>query len=586
VVDSTNQQAGGSSVKPVRAHAGDIKFLRYKVKKLIGVGGMAEVFLAEAEQPDGERVPVVIKRIKREHAKDSRFVRMFLDEAKLAANMSHPNIVEVYEYGDSGGVHYLSMEHIDGVHLQELHRRHEKRHGGPLPWQVVSLIIRDVLRGLDYAHKLTDEEGELLGLIHRDVNLDNVMIDRQGKVKLLDFGIVKAREGLRAAETAAGVLKGKFGYMSPEQVAGKTLAPSSDVFSASVCFHELLTGRRLFWGDDDIAILMAVKEKPIPNPRKQDPAIPEDIVRILLEGLERDPAARFSSAAEMADELDRAISKHRVDESQLRSVASGLIRPPRKLTDEEKLSQRKKTLLAWSEGAAERAEGKDDRSVPSQPAGGDGPRATSGTLGAVGGDGETLASPRSSTTDPRWGEPTGRAGGAEAGPDLKSLAELGQATVEEQVDLPGEKTVTDAQPPPELSEQKTVMLDSESSSGRPDPALSEQKTVMLDSETRSDRPGPALSEQKTVMLDSESSADTSSGELGSARARTEAGVDESFSDENGSDENGSDENGSDQEAGQRPDAKEKESRKRAYVLVAAVGALIVTAAILLLLGVL
>jgi serine/threonine protein kinase len=508
------------------AAAEEPHFQRYVVKKLIGVGGMAEVFLAQAERKDGRRRPVVLKRVKKEHAQNQKFLQMFLDEAKLSARMDHKNIVKVYEYGQFSGVHYLSMEYIDGVHLQEFHRRHEVRFKTPLPWPAVAVIISAVLRGLDYAHKLTDEQGNPLGLIHRDVNMDNVMIARDGAVKLLDFGIVKARQGIRAAETAAGVLKGKFGYMSPEQVAGKALEPNSDVFSASICMHELLTGHRLFWGDDDLSILMAVKSGPIRDPREHNPKIPPPLVDILMRGLERKVERRYPAAAEMADALDELLESHHMDQSLVGMLAQQLIQPPKKLTAEQKRRQRKMTLEAWRHGTEDSAKTSEMEQRP---------RVTSGSLGSL--DSldnplaEAIAAATSSGTDPQWKlpqtnastridqTPPQMASGTASPTDQGAATRIDEAphTLEEQtrIEENGKASAAIQEQGPALSEQKTVMLEDTqpptapagpaASTAPAGPALSEQKTVMLEDTQPPTAPaspaGPALSEQKTVMLE-------------------------------------------------------------------------------------
>lgn len=335
-----------------------VEFGAYRIHELIGTGGMAEVYRASraggakgsgrAKGADGS---LVIKRVKPQHAGDPGFVRMFVDEARLSAQLQHPNIVTVLEYGEQDGHHFIAMEHIDGLHLQGLHVRYAQRYKRSLPWRVGLHVVRDVLRGLDYVHEKADDKGRSMGLIHRDINLVNIMVARSGDVKLLDFGIVKAADGIRSAETVGGVLKGKFGYMSPEQAEGKSLDRRSDVFSASIVLHELLTGRRLFWGRDDLEILRRVRDGDVPDPRQLAPDVPEELVVVVNKGLERDLAQRYQTAGAMADALDEVIEHKHVLGSVLRDLMRDLLGEVRS-DDLDKMAERRRrmTLLAWQQG--------------------------------------------------------------------------------------------------------------------------------------------------------------------------------------------------------------------------------------------
>ncbi len=343
---------------------GAVQFGPYRIHELIGAGGMAEVYraLLGTETEEGERA-VVIKRVKPKHASDPGFVRMFVDEARLSAQLKHPNIVEVLDHGEIEGHHYIAMEYIDGLHLQAAHVRHVQVHGSPMPWQAGVLLVRDALWGLDYAHHKQDEEGRPMGLVHRDINLVNIMVARNGAVKLLDFGIVKAADGIRSAETVGGVLKGKFGYMSPEQAEGRPLDPRSDVFSAAIVLHELITGRRLFWGKDDLDILRKVRAGEIPDPRKYCEDVPEAVVQVVMKGLARDLDERYGSARLMAEALDEIVKEHELSESLLPELMAGLL-PPQEDSAAETMRRRRKrmTLLAWKAGVRE-AEASGSRSA-------------------------------------------------------------------------------------------------------------------------------------------------------------------------------------------------------------------------------
>jgi serine/threonine-protein kinase len=309
---------------------------------------MAEVYRATVTGPGGFAKPAVIKRVKPQYAENEVYVRMFIDEAKISASLDHPNLVSVFDFGEADGHYYLAMEYIEGMDVQVAHVRHNQRYGVPIPWGASVLIVRDVLRGLDYAHHKTDASGRPLQLIHRDVNLVNVMIRRDGTVKVLDFGCAKAAKGFRSSETVAGVIKGKLGYMSPEQTEDRPLDARTDVFSAGIVLHELLTGRRLFFGDTEVDVIMAVRQRPIPDPRKYQPEVPEPVVQVLLRGLSRDLDGRYASAGAMADALDEVVSTCRVPPTAVRQLIDRLVGQDRSvMSDAFTLQVRKLTLMSW-----------------------------------------------------------------------------------------------------------------------------------------------------------------------------------------------------------------------------------------------
>ncbi len=325
-----------------------IQLGRYTIHELLGTGGMAEIFRASVTGPQQFAKWVVVKRVKRKFAEQQVFVQMFIDEARINAALDHANIVSVFDFGERDGHYYMAMEYIDGIDLQVAHVRHKERHGKPLPWEAAVLVMRDVLRGLDYAHNATDNDGAPLGIIHRDVNLVNVMIRRDGAVKLLDFGCAKASSAIRRSQTQVGVIKGKLGYMSPEQTEDRDLDPRTDVFSAGIVLHELLTGRRLFWGDSELEMLRAVRSKPIPDPRKYSPQLPESLVDVVLKALARDRDQRYASASDMADELETIILEHRIPMSRTRQLMGELMAadaPPEQRDVTPR--QRKVTVVTW-----------------------------------------------------------------------------------------------------------------------------------------------------------------------------------------------------------------------------------------------
>lgn len=403
-----------SAAPDAAAQTGEAAFGHYRILELIGAGGMAEVYRAISLGPGGFQKPVVIKRVKPKHSGDPSFVRMFVDEAKLSAQLQHPNIVTVFEFGEIEGHNYIAMEYIDGLHLQAAHVRHMQLHQQPLPWQVCLLMARDILSGLDYAHNKEGVDGGPLGLVHRDINLVNVMVGRGGVVKILDFGIVKAAGGIRSAETVGGVLKGKFGYMSPEQAEGRALDRRSDVFSVAIVLHELFTGRRLFWGEDDLVILRKVCGGEIVDPRVYRPEIPAMAAEVTMRGLARDLGERYPSAGAMADALDEVIAANRISDGTLRALMEELL--PSEVTEaseEMRRKRRKITLMAWASGVRDMPA--PDRLVSgvlaprdNQATASGKPLGTPGAAMAGSGDEGTLI-----TAEPRWLAPEGEVEGVE-----------------------------------------------------------------------------------------------------------------------------------------------------------------------------
>ncbi|MFZ5784838.1 MAG: serine/threonine protein kinase, partial [Acidobacteriota bacterium] len=247
---------------------------RFRLLKLLGTGGMAEVFLAHEVGTGGAERLVVIKRVLSHFAHDRKFIQMFLDEARLATRLSHPNIATVYEVGAHERQYFLSMEFVHGEDLRSLLARPELR----LEACQAALIAARVAAALHHAHNLADLQGKPLHVVHRDVSPQNIRLSYEGVVKVLDFGIAKAVSN--AETTQAGTVKGKYPYMSPEQAEGVVeLDARSDVFSLGIVLHELLTYRRLFYGRSSQEIADAVCSKPISRPSAFDPAIPVELDR-------------------------------------------------------------------------------------------------------------------------------------------------------------------------------------------------------------------------------------------------------------------------------------------------------------------
>jgi serine/threonine protein kinase len=292
-----------------------IQFGKYSLFERIGRGGMAEVFKGRIQGPAGFERVFVVKRILPHLSDDATFIRMFVEEAKLSARLNHPNIVHIFELGAVEGEYFISMEYIRGHDLSETMRAIWKQLGPPRP-ELVAYIGREACRGLAYAHGLTDETGKPLGMIHRDVSPSNVMLSYEGAVKLLDFGIAKAL-GDTSEATKSGTMKGKYAYMAPEQTEGDNVDHRSDIFACGIVLHEVLTGRRLFKGTNDVQTIERVRACQVPPPSAQNPAVPPALDAIVLKALARNPAQRWQSAADMADALDDVVHDARFQPTHL-----------------------------------------------------------------------------------------------------------------------------------------------------------------------------------------------------------------------------------------------------------------------------
>jgi hypothetical protein len=281
------------------------RFGKYLLVERLGRGGMAEVWKAKILGPAGFQRTVVVKRILPHLAEDPHFVQMFVSEARLSARLSHANIVHVYELGDVDSEYFICMEYVRGRDLVSVMRAHLMR--SIPPPGLGAFVVREVCRALSYAHALTDDDGRPLRLIHRDVSPSNVMLSFDGSVKLLDFGIAKALNEASENKTQTGTLKGKFGYMSPEQVEGKEIDHRTDLFAAGIMLHEVLTGRRLFKGQTDIQTIAMVREANIQPPSTYNPQVPAELDRVCMKALARSLDVRFQRCDEMAFELDAVV---------------------------------------------------------------------------------------------------------------------------------------------------------------------------------------------------------------------------------------------------------------------------------------
>jgi eukaryotic-like serine/threonine-protein kinase len=297
----------------------------YELVARLGVGGMAEVWKATAHGVGGFARTVVVKRILPHLAGEQRFIALFLAEARLSALLHHANIVDVFACGELDGRYYMAMEYVHGCDLHRLLRAHAgaagaRAAGGPPHPGLAAFVMREVCRALAYAHALTDERGEPLGLVHRDVSLSNVMVSQDGAVKLLDFGIAKALGALRDRQTRVTRLAGKRGYLAPEALQGRAIDARADQFSAGVVMHELLTGTRLFAGWEP-----GRSRGPVAPPSHANPRVPPELDRVCLRALEADRERRFASCDEMAVELDRAAHRLEWGPQQLAELIDRLL---------------------------------------------------------------------------------------------------------------------------------------------------------------------------------------------------------------------------------------------------------------------
>jgi serine/threonine protein kinase len=294
-----------------------IQFGKYTLFERIGRGGMADVFKGRVQGPAGFERVFVVKRILPHLSDDPQFTRMFIEEAKLSARLNHPNIVQVFELGAVDKEYFIAMEHVRGRDLAETMRTLWARIGPPRP-ELVAYIGREMCRALAYAHDLTADDGEPLGMIHRDVSPSNVMLSYEGAVKLLDFGIAKALGGEeQESGTQRGTLKGKFAYMAPEQTQGNDVDRRIDIFATGIVLHEILTGRRLFKGENDLQTVERVRQCDVAPPSLQNPLCPPELDGIVLRALARNRDERFQSSSEMADALDDVVHAARFQPGHL-----------------------------------------------------------------------------------------------------------------------------------------------------------------------------------------------------------------------------------------------------------------------------
>ena len=282
---------------------------KYEILRKIATGGMAEIYLACVRGQAGFEKVVVLKRILPHFAADPKFVQMFLDEARLAATLRHPNIADVYDVGDIDGTLFFTMEYIHGQDVRSI-RAAARNRNEMIPLDISLAIVQGTAAALQCAHQKTGADGRALELVHRDVSASNVIVSYDGAIKLLDFGIARAND--RQHKTQTGTLKGKAPYMSPEQCRGQRLDRRSDLFSLGVMMFELTVGRRPFRGDNDFTIMEQIVHGEAPAPSSIIAGYPPELEAIVGKLLAREPAARYATAEDMLHELEPTLAQHRL----------------------------------------------------------------------------------------------------------------------------------------------------------------------------------------------------------------------------------------------------------------------------------
>jgi len=299
---------------------------RYQILDRLAVGGMAELFKATLTGEHGFEKLVAIKKILPHLATDSSFVEMFIDEARITAQLDHRHIVQVFELGTDADTPYIAMQFVDGLDVLAL-LRECARAQIRLPPDLAAMIARDVCDALDYAHNAVDSHGKELGIVHRDISPGNVLLSWRGDVKLTDFGIARAAE--RRHKTEAGTLKGKYGYMSPEQVSGGEIDARSDLFSVGILLAEMVMARRLFTSTNDLDILLMVRDARLDRLHKYATEFPVELRVLTTRALQRRPEDRWQSAGQMRDALDEWIRRtSRVGSRELAQLIGSVIKAP------------------------------------------------------------------------------------------------------------------------------------------------------------------------------------------------------------------------------------------------------------------
>ncbi|MEZ4269878.1 MAG: serine/threonine-protein kinase [Myxococcota bacterium] len=306
-------------------------FGNYEILKRIAVGGMAEVYLAKHTGLGGFERLVCIKRILPHLGQQEDFISMFQDEARIAANFIHPNIAQIYDIGHVDGAYYIAMEYVRGEDLRRVYNAEVAR-GRAMPLEQAAQIVMYAAAGLDYAHRQTTIDGRPLGIVHRDISPQNIIITYDGHAKIVDFGVAKA--AIKVSETRSGVLKGKYSYMSPEQASGDPIDGRTDIFAMGITLYEVTTGTRLFKRENELETLHAVIEGEVKAPSEVIPNYDPELEKIVLKALTYDPDERYATAGELERELERFLldKNHPTSPSSLGTYMQDLF--AEKLADE------------------------------------------------------------------------------------------------------------------------------------------------------------------------------------------------------------------------------------------------------------
>jgi len=279
---------------------------RYEVLEPLAEGGMATIYVGRARDQAGVPRLFALKVVKEELLRDQQYVDMFRDEAKILSRLSHPNIVETIEVSLDEGHAFIAMELILGRAVADLSDEYVRR-GARMPIDLAAWICARVADALDYAHRITDDDGVRLDLIHRDANPTNILVTYDGRVKLIDFGLAKALR--RSAKSSQGIVKGKVPYLSPEQIKERTIDHRSDLYTLGATLWELTTGLRLWKRDTDVATVLAIRDGKVPDPTEIVPGYPEEVWAIVWEALMPQRDDRYADAASMAKDLDAFVGR-------------------------------------------------------------------------------------------------------------------------------------------------------------------------------------------------------------------------------------------------------------------------------------
>ncbi len=324
----------------VKSASGSKHFGKYVIESKIGIGGMAEVYRARLANNEGS--VFAIKKILSHYSRDENLISMLVNEAKVSVSLRHPNIVPIYDFGRVGDSYYIAMEFVRGKNLKDIVQECRRR-GMWISPKLALFIMMEVLEALAYAHNRRDNFNQPLEIVHRDVSPQNIMISESGSVKILDFGIAKVRG--KAAETQTGILKGKFGYMSPEQAKGKRVDARTDIFSAGILLYEMLTLENPFLADTELETLRNVKRAKYVNPRLLNKTIPKSIEKIISKALKKNRLGRYRTT----EAFQRHIYKVQSNEvgfggaTELCNFIMALFQtettPPKKFTLEERIPE-------------------------------------------------------------------------------------------------------------------------------------------------------------------------------------------------------------------------------------------------------